>query len=155
MGKLKNFWTSIGAFFSKAFSFMVNVLAMPAEPTWTKDSSYALIVCNDYKNTSYPVRAVEHMTRIFSDCASTVDVIVGDDATCEEVLRHLEKGAGYKTFFFYIFCHGGKRSLFLCRRTLTSKNIWNALRQSNGRIVGFFDACKSGSLLEDPEGTIR
>ena len=155
MGKLKNFWSSVGAFFSKAFSFIVDVLAMPAEPTWTKDSSYALIVCNDYKNDTHPVQTRKWMEKIFSECASTVDVVVDEEATCQKVLEMMEKGVKYKTFFFYIFCHGGTRSLFLNRRTLLAKDIWQVLAKSEGRIVGIFDACYSGSMLEDPNGVIR
>jgi hypothetical protein len=124
MGKLKNFWSSVGAFFSKAFSFIVDVLAMPSEHEWSKNTSYALIVCNDYVHGGHPVKAKEYMQNIFKDCADTIDVVLEDEATPAEVLKHIEKGVKYKTFYFYIFCHGGRRSLFLCSRTLTAKSIW-------------------------------
>lgn len=155
MGKFTSFWKSVGSFLSKTFSFIIEVLAMPAEKPWSKDTSYALVVCNDYKNDTHPVNTREWMKEIFSGCADKVEVLVDNEATGSAVLEKMEEGVKYKTFFFYIFSHGGKRSLFLCGKTLLAKYIWNVLRKSEGRIVGFFDACHSGSLLEDPDGIIR
>ena len=147
MSKLKKF-------LSKLSECIKNILGIVQfkEPTWTKDSSYALVIAVDYARETYPeVTTKKIYNDIFSECADTVKFITQKDATSEAFLKALEEGVKYKTFFFYENAHGNNKCIRMIDRNVTSKEVWNVLRNAQNRIVGFFDSCHSGSMIVDPE----
>lgn len=124
------------------------------EPEWTKESSFALVIAHDYLRDTYPVNTTNRMRDILSESAATVRFIVDADATSEAFLDALREGLKYKTFFFYENAHGNNKCIRMADRNLLSREIWEVLRGATNRIVGFFDSCYSGSMLEDPENPV-
>lgn len=117
-------------------------------PPWSKERSYALVVAADYRRDTCPVNSVEAMRGLFADAAAEVDVVVDADATGDRFLELLRKGISYETFFFYETAHGNSRSIRLIDRHVKAQEIWDALKDAENRIVGFFDSCCSGSVIE-------
>lgn len=124
------------------------------EPEWTKESSFALVIAHDYLRDTYPVNTTNRMRDILSESAATVRFIVDADATSEAFLDALREGLKYKTFFFYENAHGNNKCIRMADRNLLSREIWGVMRNATNRIVGFFDSCYSGSMLEDPENPV-
>ena len=67
----------------------------------------------------------------------------------------MKEGINYKTFFFYINGHGNNKCIRLADRNVLSREVWEVLRNAQNRIVGFFDACYSGSMIVDPEAPVE
>lgn len=120
------------------------------EPTWTRETSFALVIAHDYLRDTYPVYTTNRIRDIFGECAGTVRFVVDADATAEAFLDALREGLKYKTFFFYEYAHGNNKCVRMADRNLLSREIWDVMRNATNRIVGFFDSCYSGSMLEDP-----
>ena len=156
--KLKSVWnwivdclmTVLDALYVEAEQQM-NPPAPEPEPTWTKESSFALVIAHDYLRDTYPVNTTNRMRDIFGECADTVRFIVDADATADAFLEALREGLNYRTFFFYENAHGNNKCIRMADRNLLSREIWGVMRNATNRIVGFFDSCYSGSMLEDPE----
>lgn len=120
------------------------------EPTWTRESSFALVIAHDYLRDTYPVYTTNRIRDIFGECAGTVRFVVDADATADAFLDALREGLKYKTFFFYENAHGYNKCVRMADRNLLSREIWGVMRNATNRIVGFFDSCYSGSMVEDP-----
>ena len=140
---------------NKVANYLVHVLTdlhiLKEEPTWTKESSYALVIAVDYVRETYPEVTTKRMKEILSESAATVDFITQKNATSEVFLNCLKKGLEYKTFFFYESAHGNNQCIRMIDHNVSAREVWNILRNAKNRIVGFFDSCHSGSMIVDPE----
>ena len=155
---MKKLLKKIASFFQDILTTIFDSEVLPTtpsdpvpEPTWTKESSFALVIAHDYRRDTYPVYTT-HKIRdtIMSESAATVRFIVDADATTQAFLDALNEGIQYKTFFFYINGHGNNKCIRLADKNLLAREVWEVLRTAQNRIVGFFDACMSGSMIVDP-----
>lgn len=118
---------------------------------WSKSNSFALVASIDYRYDTYPASSVNRVRDLLSESADTVRFIVDQEATAEAFLDALREGLQYETFFFYVNAHGNNKSIRMANRNLFSREVWEVMRNAHNRIVGFFDSCRSGSMLPDPE----
>ena len=155
---MKKLLKKIASFFQDILTTIFDSEVLPTtpsdpipEPTWTKESSFALVIAHDYRRDTYPVYTTNKIRdNIMSESAATVRFIVDADATTQAFLDALKEGIQYKTFFFYINGHGNNKCIRLADKNLLAREVWEVLRTAQNRIVGFFDACMSGSMIVDP-----
>lgn len=124
----------------------------------TRDDTYALICCADYKRDTYPKWAKIYAERLFETATDNIHCILDADATKENFLRHFQEGVKYPFFMFYENSHGTTRAFRLFDTYVYAREIYEILRTARkNRIVGFFDSCYSGSMInvgEDENGEL-
>lgn len=114
----------------------------------TPENTFALIALADYKWSTHPVKAREWMEKIFSEHSNHVNVIVDEQATHDNFLRLFEEGAKWPFFMFYENAHGWTRSFRLYDKHVLAREIYEILKNSSSRVLGFFDSCYSGSMID-------
>lgn len=144
-------WRSFFAAAVKWLGTLVGLAKEDERAKWTKETSYALVIAADYLRDTCPQGAVRRMKEIFSESAAEVDVVTDAEATGDELLKRLKKGLGYRTFFFYENAHGSRRHIRMIDRHVSAAEIYGVLKEADNRIVGFFDSCYSGSMIETDE----
>lgn len=119
--------------------------------TSSPDNTYALLALADYKTNAYPKYSLKYMEQIFSQHSNHVNVIVDQNATKENFLRLFEEGCKWPFFMFYEYAHGFTRMFRLTDTYVYASDIYSILKTSQSRVVGFFDSCYSGSMIDADE----
>ena len=133
---MKKLLKKIASFFQDILTTIFDSEVLPTtpsdpipEPTWTKESSFALVVAHDYRRDTYPVYTTNKIRdSIMSESAATVRFIVDAEATTQAFLDALKEGIQYKTFFFYINGHGNNKCIRLADKNLLAREVWEVLR---------------------------
>jgi hypothetical protein len=119
--------------------------------TSSPENTYALLALADYRTGQYPKSALSYMEKIFSLHSNHVNVIVDQNATKDNFLKLFEEGCKWPFFMFYEFAHGYTRMFRMTDAYVYASDIYAILKTSQSRILGFFDSCYSGSMIDADE----
>jgi len=112
------------------------------------ENTFALIAMADYKRDIHPVYAGNWIEEIFRLHSNHVNVIYDEQATHDNFLRLLEEGIKWPFFMFYENAHGATRSFRLYDTHVLAREIYDILKKAKHRVLGFFDSCYSGSMID-------
>lgn len=119
--------------------------------TSSPENTYVLLALADNMRSTYPKYALTYMEKIFSLHSNHVNVIVDQNATKENFLRLFEEGCKWPFFMFYEFGHGHTRVFRMIDALVYARDIYAILKTSQSRVLGFFDSCYSGSMIDADE----
>ena len=112
------------------------------------DQTFALIAMADYRRDIHPVSAGNWIEEIFHLHSSHVNIIYDEQATHDNFLSLLEEGIKWPFFMFYENAHGATRCFRLYDKYVLAREIYDILKRAKNRILGFFDSCYSGSMID-------